>query len=79
MKRFVMGAGWCFLIWMGSLIAVGMIIGAVAGASGDAQLAQRTGQNFGAHYGGLFLLGSIAISAIGTMTGWLPGTRRETS
>jgi hypothetical protein len=84
MKRFVLGVGWCFLIWLGSLMIAGAVLGAIAGASaGDpttgAQAGQRVGAEFGRHYGGLFLLGSIAVSAIGTVTGWLPGTRPETS
>jgi len=84
MKRFVIGVGWCFLIWLGSLVVAGAVLGALAGASaGDpitsAQAGQRVGAEFGAHYGPLFLLGSIAVSVIGTATGWLPGTRPEAS
>jgi len=84
MKRFVIGVGWCFLIWLGSLMVAGGVLGAIAGASaGDpttgAQAGQRVGAEFGRHYGSLLLLGSIAVSVIGTATGWLPGTRREAS
>jgi len=78
MKRFVLGAGWFFIIWMGSRILTGFTIGAVMGYSGNAQFVQGTVLYFIHRYGVLYLLG-IAISTIGTIAGWLPGTDRETS
>jgi hypothetical protein len=79
MKRFVLGAGWFLMIWISSHLVTGIIIGAVVGASGNVQLAVETARYVGHRYVLLYLLGSIAISAVGTIAGWLPGTDREMS
>jgi hypothetical protein len=80
MKRFLVGAGWCLVFWMGAVMLGGMIVGAVAAAgSPDAETATRAGEvagaNFGARFGNAILLVSLGISTIGTLRGWLPGTR----
>ncbi len=82
MKRFIMGAGWCMVLWIGSMILGGFVVGAIAGAtSGDQTATVHAGQNagaaYGAKYGNLALLGSIVVSTIGTVTGRLPGTKSE--
>ena len=83
MKRFLIGAGWCLVLWFGVMVIGGMVTGAVAGASAaDAsagyQAGGEAGAAFGQKYGNLGLLAAMAISAIGTITGWLPGTRDVT-
>ena len=82
MKRFMLGAGWCMLLWMGCMLLGGIVVGAVAGATvGDPSAAAQAGQDagaaFAAKYGNLVLLASIALSVAGTVTGWLPGTKSE--
>ena len=80
MKRFIMGAGWCMVLWMGSMILGGFVVGAIAGATaGDPTTTVQAGHNagaaFGAKYGNLALLGSIVVSAIGTILGGYRGRR----
>lgn len=58
----------------------GMLVGVIAVAAADdpaagARAAGEAGFVFGARYGNLALLASLAISVVGTLTGWLPGTR----
>jgi hypothetical protein len=82
MRRFLVGAGWCFLLWLGATMVGGMIVGVIAVSASDdparaAQAASEAGSAFGLRYGNLVLLASIAIAAVGTVTGWLPGTRGE--
>ncbi len=82
MKRLLVGAGWCFMLWMGTVMLGSMVLGAIAGiGSPDAETAARAGAaagaNFGARFGNAILLASLAISIIGTLRGWLPGTRPE--
>jgi hypothetical protein len=82
MKRFLVGAGWCMVIWMGTVILGGIVIGAVAGftiadPAAAAQAGEQAGAEFGSRWGNIILLAAIAISTVGTMGGWLPGTRPE--
>jgi hypothetical protein len=81
MQRLLVGAGWCFLIWMGAMLVGGMLVGVVAVSAVDdparaSQVASEAGTAFGLRYGNLVLLTSIAVATVGTLTGWLPGTRR---
>jgi hypothetical protein len=80
MRRFLVGAGWCFLLWMGTTMLGGMLVGVVAVTATDdpnraVQAASEAGNAFGLRYGNLVLLASIAVAIVGTLTGWLPGTR----
>ncbi len=84
MKRFLAGAGWCLLMWIGALMLGGTVLGGVTGITApDAETAFRAsevaGENFGARYGNLILLGAIVASTVGTVRGWLPGTQAETA
>jgi hypothetical protein len=80
MRRLLVGAGWCFLIWLGATMVGGMVVGVITVSAADdparaAQAAGAAGTAFGMRYGNLFLLASMAIAAVGTLTGRLPGTR----
>jgi hypothetical protein len=82
MRRFLVACGWCFLLWMGATMVGGMLAGVIAVSAIDdpaaaAQAARDAGFSFGMRYGNLALLASLAISVVGTLTGWLPGTRRS--
>lgn len=82
MKRFLLGAGWSFVFWMGALIVGGAIVGAAAGsattsAADGARAGEAAGEAFGEAYGGLLLLVSLAAGGVGTFMGWLPGTKPE--
>lgn len=39
---------------------------------------QAAGEDFGAKYGGLLILGALVLSVAGTALGILPGTKRKT-
>jgi cytochrome c biogenesis factor len=82
MRRFLIGAGWCFLLWMGTTMLGGMVVGVIAVSATDdparaTQAASEAGNAFGLRYGNLVLLTSMAVATVGTLTGWLPGTRGE--
>lgn len=84
MKRFLIGAGWFAIFWLGTSMLGGMVVGAMASAgttdpSQAAQLGAEAGAAFGTQYGGLILIGSLAAAAVGTLAGLLPGTTAEES
>jgi hypothetical protein len=84
MKRFLLGAGWFVVLWFGVNFIGGVVVGATAGTSAanaaeSYQAGQAAGQAFAQSYGGLILLASIAVAAIGTFMGWLPGTKPSDS
>ncbi len=80
MKRFLAGLGWFAVIWVGASSLGSSIAGAVAGASTNdpslaTELGARAGADFWLHHGSLILLAAITLSILGSVTGWLPGTR----
>ena len=90
-KRVFLGIVWFFVIWFLARMVVGAIVGAIAGGQAGAHavpgadhkeaafLASQTAVlNFLQSYGLLILLGSLAASVLGTVTGFLPGTKRPT-
>lgn len=82
MKRLLLGIGWFVLLWLGGMMVGGAVAGAIAtSANPDPSRAVQTGTDAGARfavqYGGLVQLGAIAVAAIGTLTGLLPGTKKD--
>lgn len=81
-KRFLMGGLWFLLLWIGARMILGAVIGAVAGAhatggySGGYNAGQTAALDFFQKYGLLVMLGALAAAVAGTLTGFLPGTRR---
>ena len=81
MKRIVFGVVWFVVFWLGTSMICGGIIGAQAGAGTtnyqDGYAAgQAAGQEFGRKYGLLIILGSLGLSVLGTVKGFLPGTKK---
>lgn len=72
MKRLLVGLGWFVLIWLGTSFLMGMVVG--AGARGFDEGYQR-GQEFGSKYGWVPFLIAVVGASIGTVTGFLPGTK----
>jgi hypothetical protein len=81
MRRILVGTVWFFALWLGFSALGGGIVGAVASIGADpsqaAQLGTEAGTRFGAQYGGILFLCSLAVATVGTLFGWLPGTRRS--
>ena len=82
MKRFLLGAGWFAILWIGFMFLGGMVVGAMAstGTTDPAQAARlgsEAGAAFSAQYGGVVFLSALLIAAAGTLAGWLPGTAAE--
>ena len=90
MKRVAFGFVWFLVLWFGTLLLCGMIVGGIAGSKVKAGSAsegfergqvagQQAGEEFGRKYGSVILLGALVISIGGTAAGILPGTRRKLS
>lgn len=88
MRRVLFGLFWFGLIWMAILVAGGAIAGGMAGTRSGRpgenaqQLTQRgydagvlAGAEFGQRHGPDVLVAAAALAALGTIFGWLPGTR----
>ncbi len=84
MKRVLMGIVWFFVIWIAGSFLIGAIIGGIAGAhvsgtpsySSGAEAGRTASTLFFQKYGTLVFLGTVAAAVAGTVTGFLPGTRR---
>lgn len=80
MKRILMGIVWFVVIYIGSCVAIGMVAGAVAGANDPAH-AQEAGKAIATKiiqpYIPYLLGGSLLLAIIGTVTGFLPGTKKR--
>jgi hypothetical protein len=81
MKKFGFGVLWFLALSMGCLMVGGMVVSAMAGindpvnasASGEA-----AGTAFGREYAGIIYLVSLIIAVLGSIKGWLPGTKLPT-
>jgi len=90
-KRILIGLVWFLVIWLAARIVCGAAAGILAnsqvahhaasydhGFNQGYSVGQRAGAAFFQQYGLLVLLGSLVAAVVGTMTGFLPGTRRTT-
>lgn len=80
MKRFGFGVLWFLALTMGALIIGGMVVGAMAGSGNPADAAaagQAAGQEFGEKYAGMIFLGALIVAVVGSILGWLPGTKSK--
>ncbi len=83
-RRVLMGVVWFFVLWFLARIVLGAIVGASAGAHAAGTPSYTNGYNAGQaaallffqKYGLLVLLGALATAVAGTLSGFLPGTRR---
>jgi len=84
MKRALFGVIWFFALTLFGLIGAGAVVGftvdnkvpAVNFADGYAK-GRAAGEEFRRNYGGVIVLGALALSIAGTVAGVLPGTRRR--
>ena len=78
-KKLIFGLMWFVVIFLVSYIVGGIIYVNVheIDASGGMQTAIETGRAFRAAYLNYFLIGSLILAIIGTVTGILPGTKRK--
>jgi hypothetical protein len=95
MKRVAFGIVWFFVLWLGAGMVGGGIAGVLAqahtspptaaaktfseGYSRGYDVGRIAGREFGHRYGALILGGALVVSIAGTVTGFLPGTRRKAS
>ena len=70
MRRFLMGFMWFWVLWFGMLMLVAVIITMSSGTANQAGA-------LGRQYGVLLVLVSLGGAIIGTLGGWLPGTRKR--
>jgi len=84
MRRFgralLFGFIWFLMFWLGSLIAVGGVVGVNAGIEAEtpqeaAALGREAGEEFGRACGPYVILGAAALAIIGSATGILPWTK----
>lgn len=80
MKRILVGMVWCVVLYFVACIMIGAVAGAIAGAN-DPENAAKARAEAGARVVGgnrpLILLGSTAVGVLGTVVGWLPGTKAD--
>jgi len=89
-KRALMGLVWFFVIWFLARVVIGAVVGGITGGQIGAhavpgvdnrEALMVAGQNasvqFLQQHGLLVLLGSLLAAVAGTLTGFLPGTRRR--
>ena len=90
MKRFAFGFVWFVVLSLAGFIGGGAIAGVIAGSKVNAagfsegyakgeRVGHAAGAEFGRKYGGIVLLGALAVSIVGTATGVLPGTKKKSS
>lgn len=81
MRRFVVGAAWFLLFWLGSFILVGNVISMKVAREVPADqvisASAEAGREFGARWGGLINLGALSAAVAGTALGTLPGTKKK--
>jgi hypothetical protein len=81
-KRLAFGAIWCVVLYYAATIGTATMAGAIAGYRDPAN-ASKAGAAAGtravAASQGYILIGSLLISTIGAVAGWLPGTRVQRS
>jgi len=79
-RKIGIGFVWFVIFYFGILMLCGMVVGGIAGANDPANSTEagyQAGVVFGQKYGGLVLIFSVVISTIGSIYGWLPGTRKK--
>jgi hypothetical protein len=77
-RRLLFGLGYWFLFYFGACFFAGMIVGGMAGARdpNNAQAAaQQDAQAFIMRWGVYLLAGSGGLAMLGSLLGFLPGTR----
>lgn len=82
MRKAFFGVVWFFALWLGTLFMGGAVVGSLATRGSpdmDAAMeaSNRAGEQFGINYGGVILLGSLAVAILGAWYGFLPGTRSK--
>lgn len=80
MRTILFGIIWFILIGLATLLISGFIVGFVA-ATGDPENAREVGRTagrvFGEKYGFVILIASFFFSVVGSLFGWLPGTKQK--
>ena len=80
MGRVFFGLLWAVGIYFLTCMVLGAVAGGIAGAN-DPQNAAQAGAEAGARIVGnnreWIMLGSAAVAGIGTLLGWLPGTKPD--
>jgi hypothetical protein len=79
-RKICFGFVWFLILILGTLILGGGVVGAIAGVNDPANsfaAGQAAGQAFGQAYGGMIFLASLIIAVIGSIFGWLPGTKSK--
>jgi hypothetical protein len=84
MRRLVIGFVWFVVLYFGILGAGGAIVGTMKGSGGKNpahgyQAGYAAGEEFGKQYGTVVLFVALGGAVLGTATGRLPGTRRNTA
>lgn len=84
MKRFLMGVVWFLVFWVGINFALGLYAGISVGvqhpqgsSATNAAQGEAAGRALGHKYGLYVLIAALLLSAGGTWTRVLPGTRRK--
>ncbi len=80
MKKVGFGVLWFLVLSMGCLMLGALVVGFTADINGPAN-AQASGEAasraFGRDYGGIIFLVSLIIAVLGSIKGWLPGTKSQ--
>ena len=79
-RKIGFGLIWFVVLYMGSCMLLGAIAGGFAGVDNpqDAYAAgQIAGARIVAEWRGYLFLGALAVSVLGAIKGFLPGTRRR--
>ncbi|MBV1876374.1 MAG: hypothetical protein KUG79_01910 [Pseudomonadales bacterium] len=81
MKKFSFALLWFMVLSFSCLFLGGLIVGAIAGNSDPANstaAGAAAGQAFSEKYTGRIFLLTLVTVSIGTLNGWLPGTKSTT-
>ena len=76
-KRILWGFMWFVIIFIVSYILTGVIFVFLTAGTGANQIKYEAAQAFKNNYMILFLVGSLILTIIGTVTGILPGTKKK--
>ncbi|MFH1593688.1 MAG: hypothetical protein ABID09_03205 [Candidatus Omnitrophota bacterium] len=77
MKRIILGMGWLSIINITTNFIGGFIRGAIVGFKGNPTSGAQAGASFTQEYGGIVFFAAAVIAIIGTATGILPYTKKE--
>lgn len=78
LRKIGFGFLWFVALSLGTFISAAFVVGAIAGAmdpENAAAAGEAAGTALGENYFGHFLLVALIIAFIGSVTGWLPGTK----